>query len=214
MPVGICTGIPGNFRYPNARINGEYAHVGLPRRFRRDAVIAAAEFAMAVDRIWEEYETAGQPMACTFGRFHTNSDTHSMTVVSGEFHFSLDIRAYDDEQLTDIERRLLQVLGDIEQRRKVHFDLGPRANAAVGMMDHEIQASFEHGARALKIDAMWLPSPASHDAAAFAAAGVPTAMLFVRNENGSHNPLEAMEMDDFLQASSILTWWLAANVCG
>jgi acetylornithine deacetylase/succinyl-diaminopimelate desuccinylase-like protein len=35
------------------------------------------------------------------------------------------------------------------------------------------------------------------DAAVFAAAGVPTIMVFVRNEHGSHNPDEAMDMADF-----------------
>ena len=49
-PVAICTGIPGNFRYPDARIEGSHDHVGLPRRFRRDAAMAGAEFAMALDR--------------------------------------------------------------------------------------------------------------------------------------------------------------------
>jgi N-carbamoyl-L-amino-acid hydrolase len=52
-------------------------------------------------------------------------------------------------------------------------------------------------------------SPASHDAAAFAAAGVPVGMIFVRNENGSHNPHEAMEIDDFLDACAVLTSWVA-----
>jgi N-carbamoyl-L-amino-acid hydrolase len=36
-------------------------------------------------------------------------------------------------------------------------------------------------------------------------------MLFVRNANGSHNPDEAMEIDDFLQAAAVLTRWLAAE---
>jgi len=36
-------------------------------------------------------------------------------------------------------------------------------------------------------------------------------MLFVRNANGSHNPREAMEIDDFLQGAAILTHWLAAE---
>ena len=72
-PVAICTGIPGNFRYPDARIEGSHDHVGLPRRFRRDAAMAGAEFAMALDRLWEEYEARGIPMACTIGRFHTDA---------------------------------------------------------------------------------------------------------------------------------------------
>ena len=43
-----------------------------------------------------------------------------------------------------------------------------------------------------------IPSGAGHDAAVFANAGIPSAMIFVRNEHGSHNPQEAMTMDDFL----------------
>ena len=43
-----------------------------------------------------------------------------------------------------------------------------------------------------------IPSGAGHDAAVFANAGVPSAMVFVRNENGSHNPHEDMDIDDFL----------------
>jgi N-carbamoyl-L-amino-acid hydrolase len=31
----------------------------------------------------------------------------------------------------------------------------------------------------------------------FARMGIPTCMILVRNANGSHNPAEHMEMDDF-----------------
>ena len=44
-----------------------------------------------------------------------------------------------------------------------------------------------------------IPSGAGHDAALFANAGIPSGMLFVRNQNGSHNPHEAMEIDDFMR---------------
>ena len=36
-----------------------------------------------------------------------------------------------------------------------------------------------------------------HDASIFARAGIPSAMVLVRNQHGSHNADEAMEMDDF-----------------
>jgi N-carbamoyl-L-amino-acid hydrolase len=42
-----------------------------------------------------------------------------------------------------------------------------------------------------------MASGAGHDAAVFAKMGIPTGMIFVRNEHGSHNPDEAMTMDDF-----------------
>jgi N-carbamoyl-L-amino-acid hydrolase len=42
-----------------------------------------------------------------------------------------------------------------------------------------------------------MASGAGHDAAVFAKVGIPSAMIFVRNEHGSHNPDEAMNMEDF-----------------
>jgi N-carbamoyl-L-amino-acid hydrolase len=33
-------------------------------------------------------------------------------------------------------------------------------------------------------------------------------MIFVRNANGSHNPFEAMRMDDFCQGTQLLAWML------
>jgi Fe-Mn family superoxide dismutase len=42
---------------------------------------------------------------------------------------------------------------------------------------------------------------------AFAEAGVPAAMLFVRNQNGSHNPKEDMRMEDFAAACAVVTRW-------
>ena len=49
------------------------------------------------------------------------------------------------------------------------------------------------------------PSGAGHDAAVFANAGIPSAMVFVRNAHGSHNPREAMEIADFLLGVDLLT---------
>jgi beta-ureidopropionase / N-carbamoyl-L-amino-acid hydrolase len=212
-PVAICTGIPGNFRYPDARIEGSHDHVGLPRRFRRDAALAGADFFVGVDRVWEEYDARNIPMACTIGRFHTDADAHGMTIIPGEFRFSLDVRAYDPAVLADLESRVDAIIAEIEQRRRVRFHVGTRARAAVGQVDPSIAAALTEGAAALGIPVLRLGSPASHDAAAFAACGVPMGMLFVRNRNGSHNPREAMEIEDFLSATTLLTWWLAEKCC-
>jgi N-carbamoyl-L-amino-acid hydrolase len=209
LPVGICTGIPGNVRYPDAHILGSDDHVGLPRRFRRDAGLAGAEFHLALDALWREHETRGIGMACTIGRFHTDAARHGLTVVPGLFHFSLDLRAYDAAVLAALEARMLEIVRGIEARRGVRFELGPRASAAPGNVDAAIARALEGAAREQGVPTLQLGSPASHDAAAFAAAGVPMGMLFVRNENGSHNPREAMETDDFLAATRVLAAWLA-----
>lgn len=211
IPVGLCTGIPGNFRYPDARILGRYDHVGTPRRFRRDAAMAGAEIALALDQIWQANEEAGRPMAVTFGRFHTDGAAHGLTTVPGEFRFSLDVRAYAANMLAEIETQFLRHVATIVARRNVEIVLGPRAEVAVGDVSPRIRSDLEAAATALGIATMPLGSPASHDAAAFAKAGVPMAMLFVRNANGSHNPDEAMEIDDLMDAVAILTAWLVAE---
>ena len=149
-PVAICTGIPGNFRYPDARIEGSHDHVGLPRRFRRDAAMAGAEFAMALDRLWEEHEAKGVPMACTIGRFHTDAAAHGLTIVPGAFHFSLDVRAYDEAVLAELDRQVDAIIAGIEQRRGVRFHRGPKARAAVGAVDPSIRSALEHCAAELR----------------------------------------------------------------
>jgi N-carbamoyl-L-amino-acid hydrolase len=213
VPIAICTAIPGNFRYGRVSINGEHAHVGLPRRFRRDCAMAAAEFALGLEKIWEEYETLGMPMACTLGRFHTDTAYHSLTNVPGLFHLSIDIRAYDQGQLEDVERRTLKLIRAIEAKRSVTFDMGARASAAIGFADPAIQRALFSSAETLQIPCIRLGSPGSHDAAAFAESGIPIGMVFVRNRNGSHNPDEAMDIPDFLDACSVLSLWLATNAC-
>ena len=210
--VALCTGIPGTVRYPNARIEGQADHVGTPRRFRRDAALAGAEFAMSLDAMWEEHEAAGIPMAWTLGKFHTDTDTHGLTIVPGEFRFSLDVRAYDAATLADLDQRVDAIIASIEQRRGVKFHRGVKAGAKVGPVDPVITSAMEAGAAALGIPVLHIGSPASHDGAAFAAEGVPMAMLFVRNENGSHNPREAMEVGDFIEACKVLTLWLVQNI--
>jgi N-carbamoyl-L-amino-acid hydrolase len=211
LPVAICTGIPGNFRYPDARIEGSHDHVGLPRRFRRDAALAGAEFAMALDRVWEAHDADGVPMACTIGRFHTDTASHGMTIVPGAFNFSLDVRAYEEAVLGELDRQVDAIIAGIEQRRGVVFHRGTKARAAVGEVDPAIKAALESEAAAQGIPVLQLGSPASHDAAAFGAAGVPMGMIFVRNANGSHNPHEAMAIDDFLAGASLLTGFLARH---
>ncbi len=211
--VGIGTGIPGNFRYPDARIEGSNDHVGLPRRFRRDAAMAGAEFAMAMDALWEEYDGRGIPMACTIGRFHTDAKQHGLTIVPGAFHFSLDVRAYDESVLVDLDQRVDAIIMAIEQRRGVRFHRGVKARAAVGPVDPEIKVALGEGAGRLGIETIDLGSPASHDAAAFAACGVKMGLIFVRNANGSHNAFESMTIEDFLDGTAVLTEWIVTQSC-
>ena len=210
--VGVGTGIPGNSRFPEAKIIGDYGHVGMPRRFRHDAALAGADFAVALDAVWAQWEAAGRSMAFTIGEFHTNAARHAMTKVAGEFSFSLDLRAYAKEDLDELSARVSQIVSDIEKQRGVHFELGRRTNADAAKADAKLMLELEDCARRLEIPAMRLASPASHDAAAFFSAGIPFGLLFIRNPNGSHHPDEDMDTGDFLLATAVLAEWLMTEI--
>lgn len=212
-PIGICTGVPGNFRYPEAHISGRHDHVGTPRRFRRDAAMAGAALGSGMDALWASMDDRGVPLAVTFGRFNTDSAYHGLTTVPGLFHFSLDVRGYDEATLFEAEAAFKELVRRVEQDFNVSVELGARKSAPVGYVSPELRAGLINTAERFGIDFMDLGSPASHDAAAFAAAGVPMAMIFVRNENGSHNPDEWMELDDFLEGCALLTGYLYERYC-
>ena len=97
-----------------------------------------------------EHEAKGVPMACTIGRFHTDTATHGLTIVPGAFHFSLDVRAYDEAVLAELDRQVDAIIAGIEQRRGVRFHRGPKARAAVGAVDPVDQVGA--GACAAELD--------------------------------------------------------------
>jgi N-carbamoyl-L-amino-acid hydrolase len=209
-PVAVCLANPGNVRHPFIRITGEDAHTGLPHRFRHDAALAGADLSLALERLWLDEEAQGRPMAVTIGRFHTPAARHSLTAVSGGFELSLDLRAYDADHLAALETRLSEITADVAARRSVEIVLGERSAAAPGPMDPGLIEGFSAAAARCGLAAPRLNSPGSHDANNFAAAGVPTGMLLVRNQNGSHNPYEAMDTPDLMAAIGVLAEYLAA----
>ncbi len=86
------------------------------------------------------------------------------------------------------------------------LDERPVAGVRVVVDDGRIVAVETGGAPATgDVPAPILPTGAGHDAGILAAAGIPTAMLFVRNPTGvSHSPDEHAEADDCLAGVAAL----------
>jgi N-carbamoyl-L-amino-acid hydrolase len=205
MPLGIVTGIRGSIRHRTIRIDGEYAHSGaMPRRLRRDAVVAAARFVTAMQDLWLRHELAGDDLAVTFGEFMTNPAQHSFSKVAGEVQLCLDVRSLSEDVLATVQTACAALAGRVGEENGVAFDLGPLSGSAPALMSDRLIGLMGDAATELGLQPLRMPSGAGHDAATFSQAGIPTGMLFIRNENGSHNPLEAMEMADFRQALEVL----------
>ncbi|MEO9190844.1 MAG: M20/M25/M40 family metallo-hydrolase, partial [Acetobacteraceae bacterium] len=97
----------------------------------------------------------------------------------------------------------------IEARRGVRFELGKESHSTPSLMDAAVRDGLAHAARGAGVSHRLIASGGGHDAAAFAQAGVPAGMVFVRNQNGSHNPHEAMRMEDFAAGCAVLTRFVA-----
>jgi N-carbamoyl-L-amino-acid hydrolase len=209
LPVGIVTAIRGSLRARNGKVTGEYAHSGaVPHYLRKDAVFAAAEFARECEDLANRIRAAGEDVDVTFGQFATDTAAHGLTKVAGELHFTIDARSSSNAVLNRCKMEFQQIAKSVLDRRGLDIAIGDFAKSDPAIMDSDLIAMLQANARELSIPTMELPSGAGHDAADVARCGIPTAMIFVRNANGSHNPDESMEISDFLQG----VWVLAATL--
>jgi beta-ureidopropionase / N-carbamoyl-L-amino-acid hydrolase len=204
-PLGIVTGIRGNLRHLAARCLGAAGHSGaVPRWLRKDAVFAYAELLMRLDENWQALNARGVDLVVTSGIVATDPREHSISRIPGEVRFSLEIRSQSLETLEAFYQLVLVESAGIEKARGVKFDFGERVLSAPGLIDREWTARLRRVCGALQVPYIDIPSGAGHDAAIFANAGIPSGMLFIRNEDGSHNPDEKMDLDDFLQGTEVL----------
>ena len=216
LPIGIVTGIRGNLRHRSVECLGEAGHSGaVPRWLRRDAVFATAELITHLDRHWRTLLERGRDLVVTSGIMSTDLAEHAIARIPGSLRFSFEMRSQNRETLESFYDLFLSECTDIAEQRNVEFRLDRRLESAPASMDPGWIERLRAAARALGLPDEALPSGAGHDAAVFANAGIPSAMIFVRNENGSHNPLESMRMSDFLAGVAVMKRALmeAADEC-
>jgi N-carbamoyl-L-amino-acid hydrolase len=210
LPVGVVTGIRGCLRHSEAKCFGTYAHSGAtPRDARRDAVAATVELLQRLDDTWSEIERDGGDLVFTVGQFHTDASLDGPSKVAGETRFVLDFRGLEDAVMQRASDSALALAKEIGTRRNVRFDLGAPSYSVPAVMDGGIRRALSDLAAARKIPSMELASGAGHDAAVFSSLGVRTGMIFIRNANGSHNPDEAMAIEDFALAAGLLAAYIA-----
>jgi beta-ureidopropionase / N-carbamoyl-L-amino-acid hydrolase len=213
-PVGLVTGIRGNVRRRRVICRGEAAHSGaVPRWLRHDAVLAMADLLVRLDEHWRMLLEWGEDLVLTTGIVETNSREHAVSRVPGEVSFALEYRSQDSKTLTSFGKVIEAECEQVQQRRGVSFNLGSAVYTEPARMSGKVTGLLRREAEAAEIPFEIMPSGAGHDSAVFANAGVPSAMIFVRNDKGSHNPHESMDYPDFFSGSEVLARaiWQAAS---
>lgn len=198
LPVGVVTAIAGQTR---ARIvlTGEVGHAGtLPMDARHDALAAAAEVVLAVERRGR----AEPGLVATVGALSLSPNVGN--VVPGEVRMLLDLRHADD----GVRRRATEeVRADVEgiaAARGIDADWTTRYDTPAAVLDARLRARLADALRVQGLPARELVSGAGHDAVVLSRI-CPAAMLFVRCAGGvSHDPRESVSEEDVAVALDVL----------
>jgi N-carbamoyl-L-amino-acid hydrolase len=177
-PVGVASAI-----WPHGRwrldLRGRADHAGTTRLADRDdPMLALATAVLAARAAAERHGTVA-----TVGKVRVRPN--GVNAIPSEVTAWLDVRGAD--------------AGDV---RAVVAEVGRAAGAAPVEESWTPSTDFDAGLRDRLAEALAAPvlaTGAGHDAGILATAGIPTAMLFVRNPTGvSHSPAEHAETDDCL----------------
>ena len=189
-PLGIVSGIVGVSR-GTVVVEGRAGHAGTtPMETRDDALVHAAELILKIKETAESIDGA----VATVGE--VTVEPGAVNVIPSRVSISVDARAPDGERC----QRLIDALG---------FE--PTYRTAPAEMNSGLRAALRAEIEERGLPVVELPSGAGHDAAVLAAAGVPSAMLFVRslNDGVSHSPDELSAAEDIELGVDVLAGAIA-----
>ena len=202
LPVGVVTSIAGAVRL-RVEVMGRAGHAGtVPMNLRRDALAAASEAVVAVERTCLEIPgTVG-----TVGMLRTVSG--AVNVIPGVVEFTIDVRGESDDLRRAALDRIDKAFAEIASRRGVHFDRVPTHEVGARRCSPRLVRRLGEAIEAEGFDVRRLPSGAGHDAMAMADL-TEVGMLFVRCKEGiSHHPAESMTTADAEAAARVLLRFL------
>ena len=191
LPVGVVTGIAAQTRLM-VRLYGIANHAGTtPMHLRRDALAAAAEAILALERIARD---AGGGLVATAGMVRAFPGLGN--VVPGQVDFSVDLRAPQAEPRDAAEQEFRAALCSLCERRGIDHEIELVQRLAPCFCDAGAQQLLGAAVASQGITPCFLASGAGHDAMSISALA-PVAMLFIRCRGGiSHNPAEHVTAAD------------------
>lgn len=190
--LGVVSAIAAQYRF-RIVVTGTAGHAGtMTMRLRRDALAAAAEMVLAIERIG----SAGPAdLVATVG--HIEVAPGVANVVPGRAVFSIDIRSGNNERRNDAADAMRLALENIAQQRGVTLEIALQQDLPATPCDAGLTLLMEQAVQDVTgAKPHVLVSGAGHDAMVMAQLA-PISMLFIRCRDGiSHNPAEAVTSED------------------
>lgn len=189
-PLGVVEAIVGQTRL-EIRFIGQANHAGTtPMNLRHDALAAAAEWIVEVERIGQR--EAG--LVATVGQIEAVPGASN--VIASEARVTLDIRHKADDVRYRATDLLIGRAREIAERRGLLLRKNRLMSQPAVAMDPFLTDQIERAIRSTNSPPHRMASGAGHDAMILAEK-VPAAMVFLRSPGGiSHDPAESVNPQD------------------
>ena len=202
-PVGVASAIWPHGRY-RFDFTGEANHAGTTRmEDRHDPMLTYAMTALAANK-QARLASAGSTTdvaRATFGRLDVAPN--GTNAVPSRVTAWLDARCETEERVADLVAVIEKQAQDRAGRDGTALSVTAESVSPAVHFDRELATRLAAGGR--EVSRPIIPTAAGHDAGILSTAGIPTAMLFVRNPTGiSHSPVEHAEQADCLAGVTAL----------
>ena len=193
-PLGVVEAIVGQTRM-DLRFVGRANHAGTtPMHLRHDALAAAAEWTVAVERAAQREPN----LVATVGGVEAKPG--AANVIAGEARVSLDVRHKSDDVRKHTTETLVQQAEEIAKRRGLLLQSNILLKQDAVAMRPFLVDQVEEAIRKTGCDPHRMVSGAGHDAMVLAEK-LPSAMIFLRSPEGiSHDPAESVLLEDVEKA--------------
>lgn len=200
IPLGIVTSIAAPTRI-RVFVIGRADHSGAtPMDLRSDALTAASEIILGVERIASV--EAGPHTVGTVG--YANAQPGVLNVIPGKVELGIDIRDIDKDSKDLAVRKIISLLEYVGNNRGVKVDYRILADETPVTLSGKIIGALEEAAQALGYPYRLMPSGAGHDAM-YMAEVAETGMIFVPSREGiSHNVAEYTAVEDIARGAELL----------
>jgi len=197
--IGVVEGIVGVFWW-DVTIEGFANHAGTtPMNRRRDALLAAAKYIDAVNRIVTSLP--GRQVG-TVGKIQAFPGAYN--IVPGTVTTSLGLRDLDAAKVQMIFQKIQAEVQQIEAATGTRFDFKQINTSQPAPTDVRFRRVIDDAARQLGLTTKLMPSGAGHDAQEIAHL-CPVGMIFVPSRDGiSHSPREFSTPEDITNGANVL----------
>ncbi|MGH9768814.1 MAG: M20 family metallo-hydrolase, partial [Blastocatellia bacterium] len=197
--IGVVEGIVG-INWWDVTIEGFANHAGTtPMNQRRDALLAAAKYVEAVNRVVTS--VPGRQVG-TVGKIQAFPGAYN--VIPGKVTTSLGLRDLDAAKTKMLFEKIRLEVQQIEKATGTKFEFKQTNLTPPAPTDVRVRRVIDEAAKQLGFTTKFMPSGAGHDAQEMAHLG-PVGMIFVPSVDGiSHSPREFSRPEDITNGTNAL----------